>query len=118
MPHKSDLLQNRLIVFGASACELSRRFPRDIAGQTLARQLVRCATSPAANYAEAREAESTIDYVHKMKICLKELRETAAWIAMAERTTSGGLQTKKLYAECGELTAIFITCIKKARSQL
>jgi four helix bundle protein len=46
------------------------------------RQLARSATSPAANYAEAREAVSSRDYVHRMKIVVKELRETITWLEM------------------------------------
>jgi four helix bundle protein len=116
MPNKSELLQRRLVLFGASASELSRRLPRDVAGQNVARQLVRAATAPAANYAEAREAESTADYLHRMKICLKELRETAVWISTAQLLSGGQLNADALEKECNELISIFVACLKRART--
>lgn len=116
MKSQSDALQHRLVRFGTAASELSRRIPRDIAGQNIARQLVRSATSPAANYAEAREAESNSDYIHKVKVCIKELRETAVWLAMAQQISHGTLNAEPLEKECDRLTAIFVACLKKARS--
>jgi four helix bundle protein len=116
MPNRSELLQRRLVAFGASANELVRRIPRDLAGQNVARQLVRSATAPAALYAEAREAESTHDYIHKMKLCLKELRESGVWIAMLHSTSGGTIHPQRLERECDQLTAIVVACIRKARS--
>ncbi len=55
------------------------RFGRQIAGQ-----LVRCGTSPLANYEEARAAESRKDFIHKLSICLKELRESGAWLSLID----------------------------------
>ncbi len=75
MEYTPNALEERLIDFGADICKAVRRLPKDYVGTHLNRQLVRSATSPAANYAEARGAESTRDFVHKMQICLKELRE-------------------------------------------
>lgn len=82
--------------------------------ETLFRQLTRSATSPAANYAEAREAVSTRDYVHKMKICVKELRESLAWLEMAHAAGFSPTELQGLIAECDELIAISVTCIRKA----
>jgi len=78
MPQKptSAALENRLIDFGSAVCDAVRHLPNDHVGSHFSRQLVRSATSPAANYAEARGAESRRDFAHKMQICLKELRET------------------------------------------
>ena len=59
--------------------------PKGIVHSHVAKQLVRSATSPAANYAEARASESPRDFVHKMQVCLKELRETDVWLAFVQK---------------------------------
>jgi four helix bundle protein len=81
----------------------------------VARQLVRASTSPAACYAEACHAESRRDFVHKMRVCLKELRETAVWLRLAARERpAGSLDT--LTHECSELIAIFVASVKTAEA--
>jgi four helix bundle protein len=117
MSRKSELLQDRLAKFAADVDELIDRLPRDVGGQNLARQLAKCSTSPFANYCEACEAESPTDYVHKMKIGLKELRETCGWLVYARIRSRGAIDVSALKAECNELIAIFVTCIKRARGE-
>ena len=56
--------------------------PETLAGKHIARQLLRSGTSPAPNYAEARGAESHADFIHKLKIALKELNESCVWLRM------------------------------------
>lgn len=110
------LLSDRLAAFGGRVCAVIRRAPRDAVLENVFRQLARAATSPAANYAEAREAVSTRDYIFKMKICVKELRESLVWLRVAKEA---GFKTKELdalIAECDELIAISIACIRKARN--
>jgi four helix bundle protein len=109
-------LADRLIVFGGRACALIRRAAREHALENVFRQLARSATSPAANYAEAREAVSTRDYVFKMKICVKELRESLAWLRMARTAGFKPEEIDALVTECNELIAISVTCIRKATS--
>jgi four helix bundle protein len=115
MSSRSEKLQERLATFAADVDDLVNRLPRDVGGQNLARQLVKSSTSPFANYCEACEAESPADYVHKLKIGLKELRETRAWLIYAEKRSRGALDASGLKGECNELISIFVTCIKKAR---
>jgi len=91
-----------------------RRAPRDAALENVLKQLARSATSPAANYAEAREAVSTREYVFKMKICAKELRETEVWLKLAYSAEFRPQQLEPLIKECDELTRIVVTCIRKA----
>jgi four helix bundle protein len=79
-------LEDRLIEFAVSVCTIARQLPRDELGSHVARQLIRSSTSPAANYAEAQGAESKRDFVHKMRICLKELRETLVWLTLVDET--------------------------------
>ena len=69
-------LEERLIWFAVKIIELSNHLPNSNAGSHLSNQIVRSGTSPALNYGEAQSAESTKDFIHKMGICLKELRET------------------------------------------
>lgn len=112
----TPLLADRLIDFGGRVCALIRRASREHALENVFRQLVRSATSPAANYAEAREAVSTRDYVFKMKICVKELRESLAWLRMAQQAGFKPAEIESLAKECDELIAISVTCIRRATS--
>ena len=65
--------------------EYCESLPRTAAGRHVGDQLLRSATSVAANYAEASEAESTADFVHKMKVAMKELKESRVWLVFASR---------------------------------
>src|SRR4051812_38373500 len=78
-------LEERLIAFTVRVIGVVEALPRTRAGNHVAGQLIRCGSSPAPNYAEAQAAESRSDFVHKMKICLKELRETRVWLLVARR---------------------------------
>jgi four helix bundle protein len=69
-------LDERLIYFASSVLDIATSLPKTIAGNHLAGQLVRSCTSPCLQYGEAQSAESRADFIHKMKISLKELRET------------------------------------------
>ena len=74
--NKAFDLEDRLVEFAARCINVSDALPSTKAGQHLAGQLCRSSTSPALNYGEAQGAESRKDFVHKMSICLKELRES------------------------------------------
>jgi four helix bundle protein len=69
-------LNERLINFAVAVIDISESLPKTFAGNHIAGQLVRSGTSPALNYGEAQSAESRNDFIHKMKISAKELRET------------------------------------------
>jgi len=75
MSRKFDL-EERLIRFSVEIITLCGKIEGDFSSQHLAKQLIRSATSSALNYGEAQGAESSRDFLHKMKICLKELRES------------------------------------------
>jgi four helix bundle protein len=111
-----QVLEDRLIAFGADVCGLLRKMPGDAIGTQIRKQLVRSATSPAANYAEARAAESRRDFVHKMQICLKELRESLVWLRFTDRLCRRSEEVAELADECGQLIAIFVASIKTAKS--
>ena len=79
-------LSERLLDFAARAGKVVDALPDTRLGRHIAGQLVRCATSPAPNYEEGRAAESRADFVHKLSICLKELRESRFWLRLIART--------------------------------
>jgi len=72
----SEELENRLIDFAVACIKVSKHLDKSFASQHICGQLIRSATSVALNYSEAIGAQSTRDYIHKMQICLKELRES------------------------------------------
>ena len=78
----ADVIEERLIDFAVRIIKLVDAFPETLAGKHIARQLLRSGTSPAPNYAEARGAESHADFIHKLKIALKELNESCVWLRM------------------------------------
>src|SRR3989304_6026480 len=75
-------LEERLIDFAVRIIRTAESLPKTKAGNHIAGQLIRCGTSPAPNYGEAQSAESRSDFIHKMKVSLKELRETRIWLLM------------------------------------
>ena len=78
----ASILQQRLLIFAVRVGRIIDRLPRTQMGRHICRQLVRCGTSPAPNYAEACAAESSNDFIHKLSICLKELRESRVWFQL------------------------------------
>jgi len=83
--NKGEDIQNMLIDFAVDGIRVAEKLPRSIAGRHIASQLVRSSTSGAPNYAEARSAESRKDFIHKLRIVLKELNESAIWLKMILR---------------------------------
>jgi len=79
-------LQERFIDFAVRIIKLSEAIPESKAGKHICSQILRSGTSPAANYGEAQSAESKADFIHKLKIALKELRETEIWLKIIVRT--------------------------------
>jgi four helix bundle protein len=110
-------LQPRLFEFGIAVCRWTHGLPRNPAGVNIAQQAVRSAMSATANHAEARGAESVRDFVHKLQLCLKELRETAVWLEAAIRLGYDGAESSRLSTECDELTAIFVASVKTLKSR-
>ena len=82
----SDELLERLIDFAARIGKVVDALPDTRMGRHVAGQLVRSGTSPAPNYEEGCAAESRADFIHKLSICLKELRESRSWIRLIIRT--------------------------------
>ena len=109
-------LENRLIEFSVHILILIDEIPSSKAGNHLGGQLMRSGTSPALNYGEVQAAESSADFIHKMKICLKELRESQVCLKIISR--KGILPASSInpvLKECGELVAIFTKSIETAK---
>ena len=81
-------LEKRLLEFSVRTIRLTRNIESSEAGKHVANQPLRSSTSPLANHGEAQGAESTKDFIHKLKVSLKELRETHRWIQACETSPS------------------------------
>ncbi len=112
----ADALQERLVLFAVKIIDLVAYLPKTIAGRHVAGQVLRSGTSPAPNYAEARGAESRADFVHKLRIAVKELNETGIWllIILKARMASDLLVTG-LVKENRELACILSASIRTAQ---
>ncbi len=78
-------LEDRLIEFSIKIIELVEELSKTRAGNHISSQLIRCGTSPALNYGEVQSSESKKDFIHKMKVILKELRETNICLKIIKR---------------------------------
>ena len=108
-------LEDRLIDFAVEVIAVVEALPNTRAGNHIAGQLTRSGTSPAPNYGEARSAESRKDFVHKMKISLKELRETMVWLKIASRKRMVAADVvDAAIVECDELISIFVSSTRTA----
>lgn len=110
-------LQDRLIDYAVRIIMLSEALPETKAGKHVSLQILRSGTSPAPNYGEAQGGESKADFVHKLKVALKELRETEIWlkvIAKAELIKPAS-HLAPLLKETDELIAILFASIRTAK---
>lgn len=116
---KPNQLEERWIKFTVDIILLCKRMGTSFASEHLTKQLIRSSTSVALNYGEARSGESTRDFLHKMKISLKELRES--YVNMKIQKGVGLILNTKdletLLDENNQLISIFVTDIKTASSK-
>ena len=110
-------LEQRLLEFASAVIDLSEKLPNSRAGNHVAGQLLRSGTSPYPNHGEADEAESRDDFIHKLKICLKELRETRRWahLIRCKAWASDDVTLAFVLAEADELVRIFFASIQTAK---
>ena len=113
-------LEDRLIEFSVLIIEIINEMPKTKAGNHLSGQLVRSGTSVSLNYGEAQSGESRKDFIHKMKVVLKELRETFICLKIIYRTKLYKTEAKIVRAkkENNELISIFIKSIETAQNNL
>ena len=110
-------LEDRLIEFAARVIDVVEALPNTRAGNYIAGQLIRCGLAPALLYGEAQSAESRDDFVHKMKIILKELKETRVCLKLTIRKQliKPISRLDFLRNECEELIKIVSKSIETAR---
>jgi four helix bundle protein len=109
-------LEQRLIDFAVIILRIVASMPADIGSKVLAMQIARSGTSPALNYGEAQGAESRRDFIHKMRTCLKELRETQVCLKIVSQACNHR-QTAAIESalkESSELVAIFVKSLATA----
>ncbi len=111
-------LEERLINLAVLIIELVESMPNTKSANHLGGQLLRSGTSPALNYGEAQSGESRKDFIHKIKVVLKELRETLICLKIIHKTRlfSSGEQIKEVLKETNELVAIFVTSVATAQN--
>jgi len=115
MERKYDL-NERLINFAVTVIDISETLPKSFAGIHIAGQLVRSGTSPALNYGEAQSAESRNDFIHKMKISAKELRETFNCLRIIQKKNWHPADTlATVLDENNQLISIFVKSIETAK---
>lgn len=109
-------LEDRLLDFAVDVVELTESLPNTRAGNHVAGQLLRCGTSPLSNHGEVEAAESRKDVLHKLRICLKELRETKRWLRLVSRLKGLGdsATVPKCLNEVEELIRIFAASVRTA----
>jgi four helix bundle protein len=78
-------LEERLLEYSVRIIRIVERLPNTLIGKHVAGQLLRSGTSPYPNHGEAQTAESPKDFIHKIRISLKELRETQRWLRLIQR---------------------------------
>ncbi len=113
-------LEVRLLEFASAVIDLSEQLPDSRAGNHVAGQILRSGTSPYPNHGEAEDAESREDFIYKLKVCLKELRETRRWARLIQRKDWVKDTTTLFFilSEADELIRIFFSSIQTARRNL
>ena len=111
-------LEDRLLDYTAAIIRLVEKLPKTRAGNHVAAQLLRSGTSPLPNHGEAESAESPTDFIHKLKVCLKELRETKRWLRLVVRIPAlPSSAVDPLLRETVELIRIFVASIRTAEKR-
>jgi len=112
-------LEERLLEFSVRIIRLSESLPATRVGNHVAGQLLRSGTAPLPMHGEAQAAESARDFQHKLRVALKELRETFRWLKLAQRTPliKPAAKLDPLLAECDELIRIFVTSLRTSESR-
>jgi four helix bundle protein len=111
-------LEERLLEFSVKIISIAEALPASRTGNHISKQLLRSGTSPYANHGEAQGAESSKDFIHKMRICLKELRESQRWLKLIHRIPliEPPEKMKTILDETEELIKIFATSIRTANN--
>jgi four helix bundle protein len=113
-------LEERLVNFAVLIIEIVNELPNTKAGNHLSGQLVRSGTSPALNYGEAQSGESRKDFIHKIKIVLKELRETFVCLKIIHKSKlcKSEVKIETAINESNELISIFVKSVETAQKNI
>lgn len=112
-------LEERLLDYGANIIHLTRKLNGDYAERHVGHQLLRSGTAPLSHHGEAQGAESNADFIHKMKLALKELRESQRWLKLIRKAQllADSEQLLSLLDETDQLIRIFVTSIRTAKTR-
>ena len=105
----------RLINFAAAVIQIIEKIPERTTAKKLSDQVVRCVTSVGANYEEAQAAESRKDFVHKLQVALKEMRETYYWLSVLLKISSQDIGFETQIDEARQLRAILSKSVGTAK---
>ena len=108
-------LEDRTLEFAKKANCYVNKLPRTISNIENGKQLVRASGSVGANYIEANESLSKKDFVHRIKICRKEAKESRYWLVLTEPKEEANEEKSCLIQESTELTKIFGSIIEKSK---
>jgi four helix bundle protein len=118
MNERINDLSSRLLDFTVEVIKVVNALPKTVPGRHIAKQMTRAGTSCGANYEEACGAESRLDFIHKMGIVLKELKETRYWLQLIRRTELlTPKRTEPVMNECEQLCAIIAKSIITAKTK-
>ncbi len=116
--NKGDELAERLLDFAVKIIKLVSSLPKTDIGKHVGGQILRSGTSPGSNYEESRGAESRADFIHKLGIVLKELKETRFWLRVIHHSEIISPQlAEPLIQECEELCAIIAKSVFTAKAR-
>jgi four helix bundle protein len=110
-------IAERLLNFAVTVVRIAATLPKDPAGRHVALQLARSATGGGANYEEARAAESREDFIHKVGVATKEVRESIYWLQLIQRSAWIRCDLHAAIREAGELAAILGASARTARAR-
>ena len=112
-------LEDRLLEYAVRIIRVAESMKRSAAGLHIADQLLRSGTSPYGNHGEAEGAESRDDFIHKLRVCFKELRESRRWLKLIQRAEL--IDKPELLAglinEADELVRIFAKSVQTAANR-
>ena len=119
MKKKAYDLEERLLAYSVRIIKIVEQLPKTRTGNHVAGQMLRAGTSAYPNHGEAQAAESPKDFIHKLRISLKELRETQRWLNLIQRVPliKKPELLNDLLQETEELIRIFVTSIKTAEKK-
>jgi four helix bundle protein len=112
-------LEERLLLYSVRIIKTVERLPDTKTGNHVGGQLLKSGTSPYPNHGEAQAAESPRDFIHKLRVSLKELRETQRWLKLAQRMplVASPELLDDILKETEELIRIFVTSIRRAEKK-